>query len=203
MSFAADIAKFVERAKGNIDTATRQATVLLAQGVILKSPVGNPELWAENAHAVYARETHNLFVDAINSNLTKGEKRVRRAGKSRLREMYPLPSGEMRTSKRDPEAKVGSTYVGGRFRANWMFGSGVIPRETVEAFDRSGQATIKRLVAQISNTGAGGVTYLSNSLPYAVRLENGWSQQAPQGMVKLTVQEFQHYVSQAAKDANK
>ena len=39
MSFAADIAKFVERAKGNIDTATRQATVLLAQGVILKSPL--------------------------------------------------------------------------------------------------------------------------------------------------------------------
>ncbi|CFO10931.1 Uncharacterised protein [Bordetella pertussis] len=47
------------------------------------------------------------------------------------------------------------------------------------------------------------MTYLSNSLPYAVPLENGWSKQAPQGMAKLTAQEFQRYVSQAAKDANK
>ncbi|KDD51099.1 hypothetical protein L533_2345, partial [Bordetella bronchiseptica OSU553] len=39
MSFTADLGKFVERAKGNVDIATRQATVLLAEGVILKSPV--------------------------------------------------------------------------------------------------------------------------------------------------------------------
>ena len=58
-------------------------------------------------------------------------------------------------------------------------------------------------MAEIQRTGAGGVTYLSNSLPYAVPLENGWSKQAPQGMVKLTAQEFPQYVSQAAKDANK
>lgn len=38
MSFTADLGKFAARAKGNIDTATRQATVLLAKGVILKSP---------------------------------------------------------------------------------------------------------------------------------------------------------------------
>ncbi|MGY6271008.1 HK97 gp10 family phage protein [Achromobacter denitrificans] len=132
MSFAADIAKFVERAKGNVDTATRQATVLLAQGVILKSPVDT-----------------------------------------------------------------------GRFRANWQFSASGIQRATSVAVDRGGQVTLNRLVAEIQRTGAGGVTYLSNSLPYAVRLENGWSKQAPQGMVRLTVQEFQHYVSQAAKDANK
>ncbi|RSE85576.1 HK97 gp10 family phage protein [Achromobacter denitrificans] len=132
MSFAADIAKFVERAKGNIDTATRQATVMLAQGVILKSPVDT-----------------------------------------------------------------------GRFRANWQFSAVSIQRATTTALDRGGQVTMNRLVAEIQRTGAGGVTYLSNSLPYAARLENGWSKQAPQGMVRLTVQEFQNYVSQAAKDANK
>jgi len=37
----------------------------------------------------------------------------------------------------------------------------------------------------------GDIVYLANNLPYAQRLEDGWSQQAPEGMVKLTVQRFQ------------
>jgi len=35
------------------------------------------------------------------------------------------------------------------------------------------------------------VIYLTNNLPYAQRLEEGYSQQAPAGMVALTIQEFQ------------
>lgn len=132
MSFTADLGKFAARAKGNIDTATRQATVLLAKGVILKSP-----------------------------------------------------------------------FDTGRFRANWQFSAAGIQRATSMAVDPDWQVTLHRLVADIKQTRAGGVTYLSNSLPYAVPLENGWSKQAPQGMAKLTAQEFQRYVSQAAKDANK
>ncbi|NBT33816.1 MAG: hypothetical protein EBT13_18445 [Rhodobacteraceae bacterium] len=33
------------------------------------------------------------------------------------------------------------------------------------------------------------IIYIQNNLPYANRLENGWSGQAPQGMVALTVAE--------------
>lgn len=32
--------------------------------------------------------------------------------------------------------------------------------------------------------------YFANSLPYAFRLENGWSKQAPMGMVKVTTAEW-------------
>jgi hypothetical protein len=33
--------------------------------------------------------------------------------------------------------------------------------------------------------------FLTNALPYAIRLENGWSKtQAPQGMVKLSLAEI-------------
>lgn len=34
--------------------------------------------------------------------------------------------------------------------------------------------------------GLGKVVHISNSLPYAVRLENGWSQQAPLGVYSLS-----------------
>jgi hypothetical protein len=32
--------------------------------------------------------------------------------------------------------------------------------------------------------------YIQNNLPYAERLENGWSKQAPHGMVKITLYEL-------------
>jgi hypothetical protein len=35
------------------------------------------------------------------------------------------------------------------------------------------------------------VIYLQNSLPYALRLENGWSKQAPGGVLALTVNELE------------
>lgn len=90
-------------------------------------------------------------------------------------------------------------YVGGRFRANWMFGDGQINTTTTEEIDNTGSATQTRLAAAIAATHAGGVTYISNSLPYAIPLEYGRSGQAPQGMVRNTVTEFQQYVDQVTK----
>jgi|TARA_R110002072_G_scaffold61035_1_gene154245 hypothetical protein len=34
--------------------------------------------------------------------------------------------------------------------------------------------------------------YIQNNLPYAMRLENGWSKQAPQGMIAITLNELEH-----------
>jgi hypothetical protein len=34
--------------------------------------------------------------------------------------------------------------------------------------------------------------YIQNNLPYAMRLENGWSKQAPAGMIAITLNELQH-----------
>ena len=47
---------------------------------------------------------------------------------------------------------------------------------------------------------AGHVFYLVNNLPYIRRLEQGWSQQAPAGMVAVTVSEFQQTVARAATE---
>jgi hypothetical protein len=48
------------------------------------------------------------------------------------------------------------------------------------------------------------VHFLTNNLPYALRLEYGWSKnQAPAGMVGLAVAEFQSIVRDAAAEVNK
>ena len=39
-----------------------------------------------------------------------------------------------------------------------------------------------------------------NNLPYMERLENGWSKQAPAGMVRVTLTEFERKLKQAARE---
>lgn len=91
-------------------------------------------------------------------------------------------------------------YVGGRFRANWMFGVGQIDTTTTEAVDESGSATQTKLAAAIGASKAGGVTYISNSLPYALPLEYGHSSQVPpHAMVRGTVAEFQQHINRATQ----
>lgn len=79
----------------------------------------------------------------------------------------------------------------GRFRANWQVAIGSVPGGTLELTDKTGQATISKMQAVALGVVAGQTITLANNLPYAQRLENGWSSQAPAGMVALTIQDFQ------------
>lgn len=72
----------------------------------------------------------------------------------------------------------------GRARGNWQTSvvqpqGGTLERTGMEAALAEVQATVPE--------GAGQLVYLSNNLPYIERLENGWSQQAPIGMVRINV----------------
>ena len=80
-------------------------------------------------------------------------------------------------------------YVGGRFRANWQASINTPSSSQFDDIDPSGQVSIDRIrnVATTANSAAGQTFYIMNNLPYAQRLENGWSQQAPSGMVGITV----------------
>lgn len=83
----------------------------------------------------------------------------------------------------------------GRFRANWNCSIGSPNLSTSEATDPSGGAASSRATATVvSYTLNGQSVFLTNSLPYAERLENGWSGQAPNGMVRLSVMEVQNSV---------
>ena len=83
----------------------------------------------------------------------------------------------------------------GRFRGNWQLAIGSVPEGTLELDDKTGTATIAKGAATVMGINAGDTIYFANNLPYARRLEEGYSQQAPNGMVALTIQEFQSVVS--------
>lgn len=79
----------------------------------------------------------------------------------------------------------------GRFRANWIYATQTYSTATSEAVDKGGGATASRIAAQVASTRINGAPlYLTNSLPYAKRLEEGYSRQAPSGMVKLSLMEI-------------
>jgi hypothetical protein len=94
-------------------------------------------------------------------------------------------------------------YAGGRFRANWQFGEGQINFSTTEKIDPAGRFLIAELTAKMQPGQPGRTFYLTNSLPYGKRLEDGWSRQAPNGMVRLTQLEFQPIVDAIAREEAK
>ena len=81
-------------------------------------------------------------------------------------------------------------YVGGRFRANWQYGFNSQPSTLLDEIDTDGSRTRERVFNAVMSGPAIGVHYLTNNSPYGQRLEEGWSQQAPFGMVALTELEF-------------
>lgn len=146
-SFALDVSKWVEKAKGRSDSVVRRVALELGQQIINKSPVGDPSKW-----------------------------KVPRKG-----------------------------YVGGRFRANWYMGVGVRPTQTNDQRDPGGEASKARIQSLLPSVYSGTVVYITNNLPYAMRLELGppspWSKQAPQGMVRTTVENYQGIVADAVAAA--
>jgi len=82
----------------------------------------------------------------------------------------------------------------GRFRANWNMSYQEPDFGTSDTNDegRGLQEAAKALTFSI-----GDVAYLCNGLPYAQRLEYGWSQQAPGGMVRISGADFKAYLKEA------
>ncbi|MHB1125237.1 MAG: HK97 gp10 family phage protein [Ramlibacter sp.] len=85
----------------------------------------------------------------------------------------------------------------GRFRGNWQCGVGSVNVATDDGTDSG--APLRRTNEVLNTWAAGQTIYLTNSLPYARRLEYGHSKQAPQGMVRLTVAEYGQFLRAAVK----
>lgn len=131
-SFELDIARFVAKAKGNIDLVIRKVSLDIFSRVIMKTPVKS-----------------------------------------------------------------------GRARGSWLCAIGSIPSGNIELNDKDGTATIARVAATALNLKAGDIIYLISPLSYINRLEHGWSQQAPAGMVKLSVLEYGAVVARAVGEVPK
>lgn len=87
----------------------------------------------------------------------------------------------------------------GRLRGNWM-ASIHRPRFTVKnATDKVGASTAAQVANDLTAMKFGMTFYLTNNLPYAERIEYGYSGQAPQGMVRTTIMEAQTELDEQSK----
>ena len=75
----------------------------------------------------------------------------------------------------------------GQARSNWRVKVGSVDGTTDESTDKSGQGAISKGIATIqSGGGLGKIVYLSNSLKYIEKLNDGWSMQAPKNFMQIT-----------------
>lgn len=181
--FADSVQLFVDRAKANANEVVRATGLKILARLIERSPVGNPELWAVNTGAVRLLNAH------AEANAAR-----RAAGKKSIRK---LPKG---SAIRAPQG-----YTGGRFRGNWQVSFGAPSQGETGVVDKSGAQTLATGSAVLAQFNAANdyVIYFVNNVPYAVRLEFGHSKQAPNGMVRVTAQEFQKLFNEAAAQVNK
>lgn len=98
------------------------------------------------------------------------------------------------------EVVLMSPVKSGRFRGNWQVAIGNIPQGTIALEDKTGQVVISKIEAETMDLQVGQTIYLVNNLPYAQRLEYGWSQQAPGGMVRITAQRYQQIVDRVVAE---
>ena len=204
-SFAENIRDFAERAQAGIDATIREIVIEIGSSVILKSPVGNPEIWAANVvHRqanTRAADDYDFKVAVRNTIINLNESNFTKAGKLRKGAKYAKP---LTKTERDQNFNVnglvaGKGYVGGRFRGNWQFSIDTPAEGVLDQIDVSGNVSIAVLKAQVQTLTAGQTSYIVNNLPYGIPLEYGHSKQAPHGMIRVTLANFQKIVDDAIR----
>jgi len=86
----------------------------------------------------------------------------------------------------------------GRFRMNWQTAGAVAPSGVIDETDKGGAAAIGDAASYIFAASDWNEFTLTNNLPYAERLEYGWSNQAPQGFVRVNVARFNTLLEEEA-----
>ena len=83
---------------------------------------------------------------------------------------------------------VRSPVMDGEFRASHKVTLDRPQNAYEKGFDLSGGATLAEGLKVASTAKIGGLVYIQSLSPYGTRLENGWSQQAPNGVYALSFQ---------------
>lgn len=86
----------------------------------------------------------------------------------------------------------------GRARGNWLVEQGNMPTShDPNVTDTTGANALSEGSSVVKEWDIANVLYLMNNVPYILRLEDGYSKQAPAGMVKLTLREYPGIVENA------
>lgn len=78
----------------------------------------------------------------------------------------------------------------GTFQNNWLVSIGQPDDSTTMTLGQFAAMSAQAIASYATATGFP-MIYLQNNLPYALRLENGWSRQAPSGVLAMTVAELE------------
>lgn len=203
-SFAAQLQQFAEQAQEAMDLTFREVVIMVGRRLVTMSPVGNPDLWKVNIEAQGSASeqiaAYNAKAESINAGITSNPRNYTKSGnlKGGLRLRKPLTKREQRENFGFGVRRVGQGYVGGRFRSNWQLTTGVPAVGEIEEIE-SASETLDRIIAAAGDLSAGEVAFIVNNLPYAIPLEYGHSTQAPAGMVRVTVADFQRIVEAAIR----
>jgi hypothetical protein len=87
----------------------------------------------------------------------------------------------------------------GFFRNSWLSSYGAAEQGTRETPSKAGTESLGSLEITLAGLTLGNEFYFVNNQPYAKRLEDGWSEQAPRGMVKTSTPAFPGIVARAVK----
>jgi hypothetical protein len=87
----------------------------------------------------------------------------------------------------------------GRARANWQAGVNQAPSGVLEQTELSGGEALARVEKVLDQMKPGDSFVLVNNLDYAKALEDGSSQQAPNGMLKRNLARWPELVDKAAR----
>ncbi|MBG6289529.1 HK97 gp10 family phage protein [Pseudomonas nitroreducens] len=87
----------------------------------------------------------------------------------------------------------------GRFRGEWQFTIDTPAQSQNGRIDPTGNDAIADVVDGALMLQIGQTAWLVNLLPYAIPLEYGHSDQAPNGMVRITIARFQELVRKEAE----
>ena len=187
-SFAATIATWVDKTKENNDRAVRATGMQILGRLIEISPVGDPRRWKINRAYAMARQ-HANKVNAAQRRKNGGKLKRGQKKHASVLISFNTKNGNVTFRQRGWAAK---NYTGGRFRGNWQV---TFDRPAVGAIDRvdkAGTATLAagRDVLAHYDSGEYGSIWFTNNVPYAQRLEYGWSKQAPAGIVRVVAAEI-------------
>lgn len=176
MTFAADLSRFAKKSEKAVDQTVRAITFALFREVVQRTPVGNPDLWKGNEQSA-----------SYNKAVSEWNRQVR------------TKAVEGRISRDRMVHRIGADgYVGGRLKGNWQVSQGAPATGVLETTDASGAKTIANIAAGLG--GWGSATFLTNNLPYAEPIEfDGWSSQAPAGMVRVSMSRINQIAATAIR----
>ena len=91
-------------------------------------------------------------------------------------------------------------YTGGRLRGNWQTSLNTPIHTEIARIDPDGGDALKEMQTTVYNSNVEESIFLTNNLPYAIRVEYGHSKkQRPMGMLRVSIAGFENAIKEALR----